>query len=518
MKINSTQAYRLASNKNNVSHKGAREVVRTLADPNSYVPTLLLECAVTGGRGYNAYKRGGVNELRERATDDIVSAFFWMKGVDIFNKIGDKFGQKVLNLPTTGFDMGKDALRKPFENVVEDLPNMGITQENVKKMQKKLATFKLCKIVAASILSTAFVGFALPKINQYITKLFMSKDAAKEVKKPNEPIPNIKTQTVGYVSIDEFGNKFKDKNSPSFKGPLEFVAHNLENNKIWKLLTSDVGMTTGRVKSARNKDEGFEYLFRDVTSSFFYNASTPLICLGLQKATKSKGITAIDPVAAKQLNNKLLRQLEESGGSMNTSDFVKKTLGSICDEGKQLLENLPFEEDVISVKEFIKHTTDNDLIKRAERMSRLQPKQAKVGGVLTKQQVKDVLKNGSVNSPEFLKEVYTEHFGAKLTDKYRFIPMKEIIKFRNNIDDYVNLVVKHANETNNGVVTKEILEKVNKKGFAMSAGFRVVAMGLSALALGIAIPKIQYAITAKRTGSNAAPGLREYEQTETKKA
>lgn len=517
MKINNTQSYKPNNNKNNISYKGdgARRFVRLLANSDARTPTIMLEGAVTGGRGYNAYKRGGVNELRERATDDIISAFFWIEGVNIFNKLGDKFGQKVLKLPTTEFDIGKDALRKPFENVVKDLPKMGITPENVQKAQKKLATFKLCKILSASILSTAFIGFALPRINQGITKFFMTKSAAEEVKKPNKQIPNNQSSAMGYVSIDEFTKEISNKKTPSFKGKLDGIAHALENNKICKLLTSDVGITSGRVVSARNKDEAFEYLFRDLASTFFYSFSTPLIYLGLQKATKSKGITSIDPVAAKQLNQKLLEQLEAAGGSMSASDFAQKTLGVLDEAGKKLLEELPFENDVISVKEFIKHTKDKDIIKRAARMSRLQPNQANVGGVLTKQQVTDVLKNGSVNSPEFLKKVYTEHFGEKLTDKYRFIPMKKIVSFKDNIDDYVNSVVKHAD---NGVITKDVLNKVNKKGFAMSAGFRAIAMGLSAVALGIVIPKLQYAITAKRTGSNAAPGLREYENKENKKA
>ena len=104
-----------------VSNKGAREIVRTLADQDALASTILLESAVTGGRGYNAYKRGGSAELRERAFDDIVSAVFWMKGVDIFNKIGDKIGTHILKLPTTEFDVGKDALRTPFNNLVCDL-------------------------------------------------------------------------------------------------------------------------------------------------------------------------------------------------------------------------------------------------------------------------------------------------------------------------------------------------------------------------------------------------------------
>ncbi|MBQ8887605.1 MAG: hypothetical protein IJY61_07895 [Candidatus Gastranaerophilales bacterium] len=508
---NNTQAYK---NKNqNVSHKSARTFVRTLANPDALTSTVLLEGAVTGGRGYNAYKRGGVNEFRERFIDDVLAAIFWMKGVDIFNSIGNKFGEKVLKLPTTDFDMGNDALRKPFENVAKDLTKMGVAPENASKMKKTLARFKLGKIIAASVLSTAFVGFALPKINQGITKFFMSKDKKEETKKTKNNSTNL-----GFVSMDDFEKNLSKKKGLSFKGGMELVAHYLENNKICKLLTSDVGITTGRVTSARNKDEGLEYLFRDVASSFFYTASTPLIYAGLQKATNSSSITSIDPVAAKQVNEHLLKQLEQAGGKMKASDFARTTMGVLDDASKELLEKLPFVDDVIPVKELIKHIEDKELIKKAARMSRLQPNQAGVGGVLTKQQVTDVLKNGSINTPEFMKSVYTEHFGEKLTDKYRFIPMKKITKFRDNIDDYISSVVKTAEKKNGGIVTKDILEKVNKKGFAMSAGFRTIAIGVSALALGVAIPKVQYAITKMRTGSSAAPGLREYEQKEEKKA
>ena len=512
---NNTQIY---NSKNKVSHKSARSFVRTLANPDALTSTVLLESAVTGGRGYNAYKRGGVNELRERAIDDILAAVFWMKGVDIFNSIGNKFGEKVLKLPTTDFDMGKDALRKPFENVAKDLTKMGIEPENAAKMKKTLARFKLGKIICASLLSTAFVGFALPKINQSITKFFMSKDK-KEETTITENNTTQQDTSFGFVSMEDFTKNISKKGKPSFKGGIEIVAHYLENNKICKLLTSDVGIVTGRVASARNKDEGLEYLFRDAASSFFYTASTPLIYAGLQKATASKGFTSIDPVAAKQVNDHLLKQLEQAGGKMKTSEFAKATIGVLDDAGKELLDKLPFVDDVISYKDFAKHFMGNKaILRKAADMSRLQPYQADVGGVLTKQQVADVLKNGSINTPEFMKSVYTEHFGTKLTDKYRFIPMKTITKFRDNIDDYVNSVIKTAEKKNGGVVTKEILETVNKKGFIMSAGFRTIAIGLSALALGVAIPKAQYAITRLRTGSSAAPGLREYEQKEEKKA
>ena len=90
MRINNIQTS--TNNQGKVSHKGAREFVRTLANPDALTSTVLLETAVTGGRGYNAYKRGGVNELRERATDDILACREKLEAVfgDAFDS--DKWG------------------------------------------------------------------------------------------------------------------------------------------------------------------------------------------------------------------------------------------------------------------------------------------------------------------------------------------------------------------------------------------------------------------------------------------
>ena len=527
MRINNIQAN--TNNKNNVSHKGGREIVRTLANPDALASTVLLESAVTGGRGYNAYKRGGINELRERATDDILAAVFWMKGVDIFNKLGDKFGEKVLKLPTTEFDVGRDALRTPFQNRVADLHKLNVKPEDVAKVEKKLASFKFTKIIAATLLSTAFVGFALPKINQGITRMFMSKEkkqqeAARKAQDKNNNQDKLITKEMATVamanavtvSFEEFNKRIAGKEKPSFKGLLSpemmtTIVHYLENNKVCKLLSSDVGITTGRVASARNKDEGLEYLFRDVASSFFYIASTPVIYSGLQKATGSKGYTSIDPVAAKQVHEKLVEQLGEKG-SMGVKEFAAKTIGTLDDAAKELMSKLPFNSDVISLSELGKHLPDEELMKKAAEMAKLQPMQAGVGAVLTKQQVADVLNKGSISDPKFMQKLFGSKFGDSLTNPYKYIPMKKITSFRDDIGNYAQSVIDIAKKKNNGIVDKKLLNSINKKGFIMSAGFRAVAIGISALALGVVIPKVQYAITRHRTGSSAAPGLREFEE------
>ena len=201
-------------NKNKqISYKGAREVVRALANPDSLSQTLVLETSVTGGRSAQAYKRGGFAEFRERFFDDVLAALFWMKGVDIFNKMGDKFGKHVLKLPTTEFDVGKDALRTPFENLTANVSE---------DMKKKLAGFKFTKIILSTLLATAFVGFALPKINQAITSKMMGKRQQNKEKQHT-----LNDEMLAQYSFENFTKKITQSNQTSFKGisGLTTVAH-----------------------------------------------------------------------------------------------------------------------------------------------------------------------------------------------------------------------------------------------------------------------------------------------------
>ena len=503
-------------NQKNISFKGLnpREIVTTLANPDSLMTTIALESCVTAGRGYNAFQRGGEDELRERLIDDIVSAWFWMKGVDFFNSLGNKFGKKVLKLFNTTFDVGKDALRNPFDNLTGDIKSK-FNSDTAKSMIRKLAIFKFTKIILSTLLSTSIIGFILPKINQAITaKLMQYKKMEKEI---NSSSDNYNDYLLTKCSFEEFSKKISSKN-PSFKGTfignMTQISHNLENNTICKMLTNDAGIITGRTISARNKDEALEYLFRDITSLFFYFASTPIIYSLLQKITKSKGLTEIDPVSAKQIHENILQQLKGKNNTtieMTGEEFKKKTLGIIKEDDRQLIKNLKFNSNVISLEELKKHITNKDIIKRAGEMAKLQPEKFGIGAVLTKQQVEDVFKNGSITQSEFMHNIYKKRFGEKIFDKYRYVSMNKITKFRENIDRYVESIIDIANHQNNGIVNTQLLERINKKSFKLAAGFRIAAMSISALALGIAIPKLQYALTEYRTGSKKAPMFRDYE-------
>lgn len=501
---------------NNPQFKGGREILKAFTvDP--IVSTLALEVPCDAGRSINAFKRGGMPEFRERATDDIVSALFWIKGVDMFNAVGDKIGKHFLKLPETQFDVGKDALRTPFDNLVKDQSTkMNLSEEATQKLSSKLAGFKFTKILASAALTVGFMGFLLPKVNQGITD-FMYKSGKNKKKTnstPSEQQKNTQTQNLAKanISFEEFDKKISSASKPSFKGAdLTTVAHLLEDNPICKMLVSDSGMLAGRCVTARNADEGREYLFRDLASAVFYYASVPAIYKGLETASKSSSLTALDAVSVKNVHNNILNQVKEAGGKMSVSEFREKTLGTLSETAENILKEVPFKNDVVSLSELKKHLPEN-LVEKAVQMAKLQPEKAAEGAVLTRQQAIDVLNSGSLSAPEFLTKTYKDRFGEALTNPYKYIPMKNITSLRDNIDKYTEKVIETATKKNNGIVDEKLLNSLNKKSFGLSAAYRAIAIGISAFALGVAIPKIQYAITAKKTGSNAAPGLRQYEE------
>lgn len=491
----------------------ARKAVSALTKDGELLPVILLESTVVGGRTLQAYKRNGYTEARERFTEEIVGSVFWLFGVKMFNKLGDAFGKHVLKLPFTEFDVGKDALRTPFENVADAMAKMGAQNGGkVRQISKNaLAGFKFGKIITSVIAATTLIGVVMPKINQALTKKIVEKS-----KNKNEPnvhpkhliAPHLVNGSFG--SIEDFKRKVTTQGQTSFKGAgvgdaIATVAHNMENHAVYKLLSTDVGILTGRTVNARNNDERVEIAFRDGASIYFYLACTKHVIKLLEKLNPMNAIAKLEPSSAKIAHDMLSKELQEAGGKLSIEDFRSRMIGSITEENKSLLNGLEFSNDVISLDK-LKHLPE-EVFEKAKLMSGLQPEQAKVGAVLTKQQVMDVLSDGKITSPKFLMDMYENSFGkADLHNPYKFISMKQIQSFRENIDTYVNTIVDFAKK-NNQEIDLSLLKKMSNKNLIKAGGFFGAGFLVSAAFLSTIIPKTQYLITKLRTGKNEFPGL-----------
>lgn len=496
-----------------------RKFVRGLAS-RSIAPVILLEAFVEGGRTYQAYKRGGFTEARERLTEEMIGALFWFSGVPLFNHLIDKhIGKKVFKLPETDFDTGRDNLRNPVQNFIKKFQKQ--LAKSPEEAEKMIAKYKFGKVMTSIILANCLVGLVLPKVNQGITKYLLKK-------KSDEPQKKEEPKTQQQYSMDKFLNK--DKVSFGMAPQtLMSLAYNFENNPKYGLLSTDLGVWVGRGACARNKYERTEVLFRDISSSYFYMFNMPVIAMLLNKIQDGKS-TRLDPIATQQVTEHMNEVLKANGGKMTPDAFRTMVLGNPDNKAyitpsisKALREN----NGVMEVNRFIELLSEvkakypeidiEKFRKRALGMSELQPK-LNGKAMISEKQVIDVFTDGAINMPEFLKNVFRcstsdqNLFTGKVSEAgfdkdFVFISKETFTKKQKEIESYIESIIKKAK---NGEITADLLKKANRENYIKNAANWGIGFAISAAFLSTFIPKIQYWITRKATGSNAFPGTADY--------
>ena len=113
---------------------------------------------------------------------------------------------------------------------------------------------------------------------------------------------------------------------------------------------------------------------------------------------------------------------------------------------------------------------------------------------------------------EVVATTYQAISGAGKTFKDWPEMVANIESLRENIDNYVKAILEYAEKNNINEITPELLVKLNKKNFWKNALNIGSGLGVSALFLSTIIPKIQYWITEKRTGSKDFPGIKNINQ------
>lgn len=332
------------------------------------LPVLLLEATVTGGRTYQAYKRDGFVEARERVTEESLGAIFWLFGATMAGKLFDKIGQTFMKVPKNMPDVGRDGLRTPYNNFINKTAAiLRIPADKKELLSKNLAKFAVGKTFASLITACLFIGYVVPKVNQAITKHLYGRMSKKDPNHEKGPNPYTNRLTIKDaraifsakgVSINAVENfkAHKDlapansttaaarKDRPSFKGGADSllrIVQNFEENDIWKLMGTDVGTVTGRTANARNKDERVEILFRDLSSIYFYCFSMPAIVAFMNKKDSFKGLnTKLNPMSAMQVHNSLVQKMADMGiKEMTPEAFSEAALGN--DENyKKLYEKI----------------------------------------------------------------------------------------------------------------------------------------------------------------------------------
>ena len=470
----------------------ARSFVTKLNKDGAILPVVLLEATVTGGRTYQAYKRDGFVEARERVTEESLGAIFWLFGATMAAALFDKIGQKFLKIPKNMPDVGRDKIRGPFNNFVNKVAsvlNLSAAQKDAVKTN--LARFSVGKTAASLVTACLFIGYVVPKLNQAITKHLFGKMSQKDPNHEKAPDPRINKLTIKDaraifsakgISINAVEN-FKASNS-SLKNPAGLsknstpsfglgadsmlrIVQNFQTNDVWKLLGTDVGTVTGRTANARNKDERIEILFRDVSSIYFYCFSMPAIVAFMNKKDTFKGLnTKLNPMSAMEVHNHMVKRMAESGfDKMQPESFKNMMLGNeLNDVEKDLLKKaFPNQKPASTKKVFFglfnkkvpavydSTTLENfekivdDYIKDPQRaenikinaraMSKLQPLKEGVA-MITATQAEDAMRGGEVRTPAFMQKVLNHAF-------------EDFIVKPENYDEAGNVIKKGAKKLTN---------------------------------------------------------------------
>ena len=497
----------------NTNRVMTRNLVKQMAS-DGFLPVIALEAFVEGGRTYQAYKRGGFDEARERITEEFSGAVFWLGGVTALNALFEKIGQKILKLPKKTVDIASDDVRKPLGNFLEHER----TKDGAKILEKQMAKFKFIKVISSVLIANAFIGFVLPKINQAITRSYHKNKGA-------DNVPEVNMAQSQRPTFDNFikkdTNDKENKKDISFGLNLLSIANKFESDRNYKLLAVDAGTASGRAYSARNNDERVEILFRDLASIYFYMFNMGNMNTWLNKIEQKGNATRLDPVCAEFATKYMEGYLEQQGDKISVEQFKKDFMGTDAQIPESLKSKFAGEKiKIISLEEFkteLKNIVPEAQLKTfeetAEKMSKLQP-QVKGLSILTEGQVKDILTGGHINNPEFLQEFFKNRFGSKFMEKYQFVAQNDLDALKKELVDYVNSIIETANKTDAKEVTQRLLRKASNKNLLMNsinwgAGFVISALFLSTL-----IPKLQYQITKWRTGSDQFPGTAQFREEE----
>ena len=304
-------------------------IVHTINNPNLPLGTLIEEVPADVGRSWEGYKRGGPLEGSEKMSKELMAAAVWMLGIPGFKSLGNFICERFLKIPMdidickTG--EGNNTIGDSVEFLTKgvnkkNLDASGLAKYgdkfkgmNAETLIKKVTAAKKVTGLAALLINCAMMGIVLPKFNQAITARKLQKQ-----KKEN--------YAPDFQSFDEFKKGFSNEKTEVSFGNLKTISdiisptnvvYQVENNNIFRLISTDIPMIIGRVAVSRNKYEGLENLVMDATSIYFYNFCAGHVQQALRKATNTP---LIQPTIAETIANQSKDVIENAIKKVKGSD------------------------------------------------------------------------------------------------------------------------------------------------------------------------------------------------------
>ncbi len=246
-------------------------IISAIGNNNSIYPLLIRDCGIENPvKVAMTYKQNksdkyiARNAVRERIIDEYATSAVWLGGIPLVEKICNKFiSKKGFNPNISSELLNGDTFQNITANIEQfktKAPDAVKDLIKIRDNQKLYQKLSGAKLLASIAIPTLIMGFVLPKLNFGITKKIMKNNLKEMVIPKNQ------------VTFEEFDKKIKRKNNPSF-GLNPFSALN-NLTTVQKMAVTDLGLSAGRISTARNKNEAFDNAVK-MTGMIYLNYIAP---------------------------------------------------------------------------------------------------------------------------------------------------------------------------------------------------------------------------------------------------
>lgn len=331
-------------------------IVSALGDNSSIYPLIVRDCGIENlAKCVMTYKQNAEESkfiarqaTRERIIDEYGTSAVWLGGIPLMQFFVDKFIDYKGLCSKVDFRLFKESSCQGINVNIDRFKNLAkdavFDLQKVKNNKKMFQNLQIAKFFATTAIPIAVIGFLLPKLNFLYTRKKMKKTNFKK-----STMPNFKSN-----SMDKFilsAKKKQDNMSEINFCGMEKIANMSALNKMVIL---DSGLTVGRIKTARNKNEKAEMAFKMLGMCFLNYVAPKKIEKLLNKFTKFIfGIntsldvkTLSDKNFLSEIKNNLLK-LPEGIDEKTIIDFIDNNPSSVFVEQIKKLKLVTFLENNI---------------------------------------------------------------------------------------------------------------------------------------------------------------------------
>ena len=471
-----------------------------------------------------ANNEGGKHEAREKFIEEAGTSLFWIGGIPAVRAISNRIVKGKLDtdihfkrincdgiqsyyadqLTETVKENGKDVIKNKFSK--QDLEGVVLSGEKLEKIKDKLlkadfvvngskGKYKKYHVgvsTAAVLINLFMLSFALPLFNQFLSRKIISKEVSGKQKQQNDIAfkANKKADFSQFLAKSKADkSKKQDSKNPSFgslKDLVDFknlfnftqMAEAAQLNPTSSMLLLDYGISGSRVTFIpRDNNERIEYIVKEGGIIMFFYYAADWIKKGFSALANKALKTPIDLDYKVMGDKSFVETLKAPHKKDELLNFVNE-VGEVGAAG---------EADELNVIKFI----DKELEK------------APVGDGASKANVFDNFTLKMAQKEGLIDVEYDSAVKKWIRHSKKYIETDKVIELNKNLKNFYEKAFENGGKNIEQIVSK------TKAAKALSV-FGNIA--ICCFSLSYVLPKIQYKIREHRTKTNAAPGIKLYQE------